>query len=170
MKNIAALTLEVSFSPYLYAIVIRDAMTVSREEQEILEQIELLRKERELLGRLSEIRTKHEFEAHSNGKAQRSTQPTLFVPEGSGIAKGEFSWDKYVLIIASKLSRSKSNDIKDYARKANPGVADEVIDRSVTNSLYTLKKDGKISFKELGTRKDGYEWYVTEEQKKAANL
>jgi hypothetical protein len=140
--------------------------TLSRQEQEILEQLELLKQERELRAKLSAIRTERDkSETGKNGKHQ--AQPSLF---NFGIPKGESSWAPYVKVAINALGKAKSNEIKEYIGKANPKMPKETIERTVTNTLWALKKENEISISDSGSRKEGYEYFLSDEQKKAAGL
>jgi hypothetical protein len=140
-----------------------------RDEQEILEQIQLLRQERELIAKLSEIRAKRQSEKQPVRAPKANQASQLSIP-AFGVKKDTNSWDAYSLIVVDKLKKSKSSDVKDYMRKANPEIPEEAIDRSVNNSLWNLKKKGRVSTLQEGSRKDGYIFFLTDEQKKAAGL
>jgi hypothetical protein len=141
--------------------------TLSRQEQEILEQLELLKQERELRAKLSAIRTEKDNKSETDKTSKSTTQPSLF---NFGIPKGENSWGPYVKVTINALGKAKTVEIRDYIGKANPKMPKETIERTVTNTLWALKKANEISISDSGSRKEGYEYFLSEEQKKAAGL
>lgn len=66
--------------------------------------------------------------------------------------------------------KQKATAIKEYARRANPDLDFETIDNALTNKLSKLYRNKELSAVQSEIRKDGYDYFVTEEQKKAAGL
>lgn len=132
-----------------------------RQEQELLDQLEILRREKELKEKLAAIR--QQLDKVKNGDAKDEGPPR--------IPKGSWDWERYVLFVVDTLGECKSAQIKEYVEKSNPSLDYDTIDNAVSGKLSILYKDkGLISAQPGNSKKEGYTYYLTEEQKKAAKL
>lgn len=143
--------------------------TLERQEQELLEQLELLKRQQELLERLAQIRRAID-EKESNIPLQKPVTNGHRPKVGTGVPKNDMTWERYVVVILSTLGRKlKSSEIRKYATDANPDTDKSKIEHAITNKLSKLYRDGVISAEESTHKKDGYLYYITEQQKKAAD-
>lgn len=136
--------------------------SLRRQEQELLEQLEILRREKELKEKLAAIR--QQLDNANNGRTNDENVGRRLIPKGS------WDWERYVIFVVATLGRCKSIDVKKYVEDSNPTLDYDTIDNAVSGKLSSLFKDGKISAEPGGSRKEGYTYYVTEEQKKHAKI
>lgn len=133
-----------------------------RQEQELLEQLEILRREKELKEKLAAIR--QQIDMSRNGEAKNENGGFRQIP------KGAWDWEKYVVFVVGTLGRCKSVEVKEYVKSCNPSLDYDTIDNAVSGKLSSLYKDKAISAEPGNSKKEGYTYYLTDEQKKQAKI
>jgi len=88
--------------------------------------------------------------------------------KGEGIPKGkDMSWESYVQTILKELGgKGKTKDVGEYAIKANPRINADLVLTAVRGKLSKLKLNSTIGAHETSSKKDGYEFFILEKDKK----
>lgn len=81
-----------------------------------------------------------------------------------GIPKGSLSWESYIQVILKELGgKGKTQDVVQYATKANPKEPAKRVKFAVSGKLSKLYRNKTIGANRSPIKKEGYEFYIFKE-------
>jgi hypothetical protein len=136
------------------------------QQTELLTEL-LLQQEKELTERLAAIKTLLGRSENNNGKNSVEYLPAVIRKEkkeplkGEGLARGTTTWEKYVQQILKELGgKGKTQDVVQYATKANPKENQVLVLQAVRGKLSKLFRRGVLGADKGENKKDGYTFFL----------